>query len=190
MNPSDGIILRDTVFAFVKVFSYLLAGEGVSGRDDVLSPLAQQPLRNVSSFTLFAKSCYGNRRALGGVRAFFRRLVHSLRGVLTARQYLADQEIWDLATKIYERVDDPDVQWRQDVLEWHALPNQAFFECHLGALLRIDAGIPRGDRFATHPLDASSRGRLHPPENHLSADRIHFPQRCASTKGLVNVDSK
>lgn len=101
MNPSDGIILRDTVFAFVKVFSYLLAGEGVSGRDDVLSPLAQQPLRNVSSFTLFAKSCYGNRRALGEVRAF----IHSLRGVLTARQYLANQEIQDLATKIYERVD-------------------------------------------------------------------------------------
>ena len=32
MDPSDGIILGDTVFASVKVFSYLLAGEGVSGR--------------------------------------------------------------------------------------------------------------------------------------------------------------
>lgn len=138
----------DTVFPFVKVFSYLLAGEGVSGRDDVLSPLAQQPLRNVSSFTLFAKSCYGNRRALGEVRAFFRRLVHSLRGVLTARQYLADHEIRDLATKIYERVDDPDVQWRQDFLPWDAVPNQAFLNaiwehyCELMLVYLVAIGSP------------------------------------------------
>lgn len=67
---------------------------------------------------------------------------------------------------------DPDVQWRQDVLEWDALPNQAFFECHLGALLRIDAGIPRGDRFATHLLDASSRGACTRPK--ITSLRIEY----------------
>lgn len=82
------------------------------------------------------------------MRAFFRRLVHSLRGVLTARQYLANQEIRDLAIKIYERVDDPDVQCRQDVLEWDALPNQAFLNaiwehhCELMLVYLVAIGSP------------------------------------------------
>lgn len=43
---------------------------------------------------------------------------------------------------------DPDVQWRQDVLQWHALPNQAFLNaiwehyCELMLVYLVAIGSP------------------------------------------------
>jgi hypothetical protein len=73
-------------------------------------------------------------------------------GVLTARQYFADQEIKDLATKIYERVDWP---WmlnggRTLPMGWH--PESGFLDsrwehyCELMMIYLLAIGSP------THPL--------------------------------------
>jgi len=77
-------------------------------------------------------------------------------GVLTARQYFADQEIRDLATKIYERVDWP---WmlnggRTFSMGWH--PETGFLKarwehfCELMMIYLLAIGSP------THAVDASS----------------------------------
>jgi len=77
-------------------------------------------------------------------------------GVLTARQYFADQEIQDLATKIYQRVDWP---WMLNggktfSMGWH--PESGFLDArweHYSELMMIyllAIGSP------THPIDASS----------------------------------
>ena len=79
-------------------------------------------------------------------------------GVLTARQYFADQEIKDLATKIYQRVDWP---WMLNggktlSMGWH--PETGFLKarwehyCELMMIYLIAIGSP------THPLDPSSWG--------------------------------
>src|SRR5437773_12404666 len=78
-------------------------------------------------------------------------------GVLTARQYFADQEIKDLATKIYQRVDWPwmlnggralSMVWRPDAgllnARW-----EPFCELMMIYLLGI--------RSPPHPVAASSR---------------------------------
>ncbi len=77
-------------------------------------------------------------------------------GILTARQYFADQEIKGLATKIYQRVDWP---WmlnggRTLSMGWH--PESGFLNarwehfCELMMIYLLAIGSP------THPLDASS----------------------------------
>ncbi|OLB30307.1 MAG: hypothetical protein AUH13_12670 [Acidobacteria bacterium 13_2_20CM_58_27] len=77
-------------------------------------------------------------------------------GVLTARQYFADQEIQDLATKIYHRVDWP---WMLNggktfSMGWH--PESGFLNarwehyCELMMIYLLALGSP------THPVDASS----------------------------------
>ena len=77
-------------------------------------------------------------------------------GVLTAKQYFADQEIKDLATKIYERVDWP---WMLDggstfSMGWH--PESGFLSarwnhyCELMMIYLLAIGSP------THPVDASA----------------------------------
>jgi hypothetical protein len=77
-------------------------------------------------------------------------------GVLTARQYFADQEIKDLATKIYERVDWP---WMLNggltfSMGWK--PESKFLRarwdhyCELMMIYLLALGSP------THPVDASS----------------------------------
>jgi len=77
-------------------------------------------------------------------------------GVLTARQYFADQEIQDLATKIYHRVDWP---WMLNggkafSMGWH--PESGFLNarwehyCELMMIYLLAIGSP------THPVDASS----------------------------------
>jgi hypothetical protein len=77
-------------------------------------------------------------------------------GVLTARQYFSDQEIKDLATKIYQRVDWP---WMLNggktfSMGWH--PESGFLDarwehfCELMMIYLLAIGSP------THPVDASS----------------------------------
>jgi len=77
-------------------------------------------------------------------------------GVLTARQYFADQEIQELATKTYERVDWP---WMLNggkafSMGWH--PESGFLSarwehyCELMMIYLLAIGSP------THPVDASS----------------------------------
>ncbi len=77
-------------------------------------------------------------------------------GVLTARQYFADQEIKDLATKIYERVDWP---WMLNggktfSMGWH--PESGFLDarwehyCELMMIYLLAIGSP------THPVPPSS----------------------------------
>src|SRR5690348_12456466 len=77
-------------------------------------------------------------------------------GVLTARQYFADQEIKDLATKIYERVDWP---WMLNggktfSMGWH--PESGFLDarwehfCELMMIYLLAIGSP------THLVDGSS----------------------------------
>ncbi|MGC2753337.1 MAG: glucoamylase family protein [Candidatus Acidiferrum sp.] len=77
-------------------------------------------------------------------------------GVLTARQYFADQEIKDLATKIYERVDWP---WMLNggttlSMGWH--PESGFLDarwehyCELMMIYLLGIGSP------THPLSADT----------------------------------
>ena len=77
-------------------------------------------------------------------------------GVLTARQYFADQEVKDLATKIYERVDWP---WMLNggptfSMGWH--PESGFLKarwehfCELMMIYLLAIGS------STHPVDASS----------------------------------
>jgi hypothetical protein len=77
-------------------------------------------------------------------------------GVLTARQYFADQEIKALATKIYERVDWP---WMQNAgktlsMGWH--PETGFLDarwehfCELMMIYLLGMGSP------THPLSADT----------------------------------
>ena len=76
-------------------------------------------------------------------------------GVLTARQYFSDQEIKDLATKIYQRVDWP---WMLNggktfSMGWH--PESGFLDarwehfCELMMIYLLAIGSP------THPVDAS-----------------------------------
>jgi len=77
-------------------------------------------------------------------------------GVLTARQYFADQEIKDLATKIYERVDWPWMLNGGSTLSmgWH--PESGFLEarwehyCELMMIYLLGIGSP------THPLSAQT----------------------------------
>jgi hypothetical protein len=77
-------------------------------------------------------------------------------GVLTARQYFADQEVRDLATKIYDRVDWP---WMLNggqtfSMGWH--PESGFLKarwkhfCELMMIYLLAIGSP------THPVDATS----------------------------------
>jgi hypothetical protein len=77
-------------------------------------------------------------------------------GVLTARQYFADQEIKDLATRIYERVDWP---WMLNggttlSMGWH--PESGFLHarwehyCELMMIYLLGIGSP------THPLSADT----------------------------------
>lgn len=77
-------------------------------------------------------------------------------GILTARQYFADQEIKDLATKIYQRVDWP---WMLNggktfSMGWH--PESGFLNarwehfCELMMIYLLAFGSP------THPVDAGA----------------------------------
>jgi len=73
-------------------------------------------------------------------------------GVLTARQYFADQEIKDLATKIYERVDWPWMLNGGSTLSMSWTPESGFLEarwshyCELMMIYLLGIGSP------THPL--------------------------------------
>jgi hypothetical protein len=77
-------------------------------------------------------------------------------GVLTARQYFADQEIKDLATKIYERVDWPWMLNRGSTLSMGWMPESGFLKarwehyCELMMIYLLAIGSP------THPVPASS----------------------------------
>lgn len=77
-------------------------------------------------------------------------------GVLTARQYFADQEIKDLATKIYERVDWPWMMNRGQALSMGWKPESGFLDarwehyCELMMIYLLAIGSP------THPVPASS----------------------------------
>ena len=77
-------------------------------------------------------------------------------GVLTARQYFADEEIQDLATKIYERVDWPWMLNHGETLSmgWH--PEDGFLKarwehyCELMMIYLLAMGSP------THPIPAET----------------------------------
>jgi hypothetical protein len=77
-------------------------------------------------------------------------------GVLTARQYFADQEIKDLATKIYERVDWPWMLNRGATFSMGWMPESGFLNarwehfCELMMIYLLAIGSP------THPVPASS----------------------------------
>lgn len=77
-------------------------------------------------------------------------------GVLTARQYFADQEIKDLATRIYERVDWPWMLNGGSTLSMGWMPESGFLNahwehyCELMMIYLLAIGSP------THPLPASS----------------------------------
>src|SRR6516162_6883497 len=79
VNPYDGTNSLDTVSAFIKAFSYLLAGEGVWGRGRHLSPRPQQPFRNLFVVVVVHKnldrcaSIFG--LAFGLALEFFRRAI-------------------------------------------------------------------------------------------------------------------
>ena len=77
-------------------------------------------------------------------------------GVLMARQYFADQEIKDLATKIYERIDWPWMLNGGSTLSMGWTPESGFLNarwehyCELMLIYLLAIGSP------THPLPASS----------------------------------
>ncbi len=77
-------------------------------------------------------------------------------GVLTARQYFADQEIKDLATKIYERVDWPWMLNGGATLSMGWKPESGFLDarwehyCELMMIYLLGIGSP------THPLSADT----------------------------------
>lgn len=77
-------------------------------------------------------------------------------GVLTARQHFADQEIKDLATKIYERVDWPWMLNGGKTFSMGWKPESGFLHgrwdhyCELMMLYLLALGSP------THPVDANS----------------------------------
>jgi hypothetical protein len=77
-------------------------------------------------------------------------------GVLTARQYFADQEIKELATKIYERVDWPWMLNRGATFSMGWNPESGFLNarwehfCELMMIYLLAIGSP------THPVPASS----------------------------------
>jgi hypothetical protein len=77
-------------------------------------------------------------------------------GVLTARQYFADQEIKDFATKIYERVDWPWMLNRGATFSMGWTPESGFLNarwehfCELMMIYLLAIGSP------THPVPASS----------------------------------
>jgi len=77
-------------------------------------------------------------------------------GVLTARQYFADQEIKDLATKIYERIDWPWMLNGGSTLSMGWTPESGFLNarwehyCELMMIYLLAVGSP------THPIPASS----------------------------------
>ena len=77
-------------------------------------------------------------------------------GVLTARQYFADQEIKDLATKIYERIDWPWMLNGASTLSMGWTPESGFLNarwehyCELMMIYLLAVGSP------THPIPASS----------------------------------
>jgi len=77
-------------------------------------------------------------------------------GVLTARQYFADQEIKDLATKIYERIDWPWMLDGASTLSMGWTPESGFLNarwehyCELMMIYLLAVGSP------THPIPASS----------------------------------
>src|SRR5215470_142378 len=77
-------------------------------------------------------------------------------GVLTARQYFADQEVKDLATKIYERVD---WQWMLNSgptvsMGWH--PETGFLTARWEHYCELMMIYLLGMGSSTHPLPASS----------------------------------
>ena len=77
-------------------------------------------------------------------------------GVLTARQYFADQEVKDLATKIYERVD---WQWMLNggptvSMGWH--PETGFLKARWEHYCELMMIYLLGMGSSTHPLPASS----------------------------------
>jgi len=77
-------------------------------------------------------------------------------GVLTARQYFADQEIKDLATKIYERIDWPWMLDGASTLSMGWTPESGFLKarwehyCELMMIYLLAVGSP------THPIPAGS----------------------------------
>jgi hypothetical protein len=77
-------------------------------------------------------------------------------GVLTARQYFADQEIKDLATKIYERVDWPWMLNGGSTLSMGWKPDSGFLDarwehyCELMMIYLLAIGSP------THPVSADT----------------------------------
>jgi hypothetical protein len=77
-------------------------------------------------------------------------------GVLTARQYFADQEIKDLATKIYERVDWPWMLNGGSTLSMGWKPDSGFLDarwehyCELMMIYLLAIGSP------THPVPADT----------------------------------
>jgi hypothetical protein len=77
-------------------------------------------------------------------------------GVLTARQYFADQEIKDLATKIYERVDWPWMLNGGQTFSMGWMPESGFLRsrwehfCELMMIYLLAIGSP------THPVPANS----------------------------------
>jgi len=77
-------------------------------------------------------------------------------GVLTARQYFADQEIKDLATKIYERIDWPWMLDGASTVSMGWTPESGFLKarwehyCELMMIYLLAVGSP------THPIPAGS----------------------------------
>lgn len=116
--------------------------------------LAQVPAHEHGFFFHFVHMETGQRWAKCEVSSIDTSLL--LCGVLTARQYFEDQEIKDLATKIYERVDWPWMLNGGSTLSMGWLPESGFLKarwvhyCELMMIYLLGIGSP------THPLSAET----------------------------------
>src|SRR2546428_1477981 len=81
-------------------------------------------------------------------------------GVLTARQYFADPEIKDLATKIYERVDWPWMLNGGGTFSLGWMPGQGFFRARWGHFFELMIIFLLAVGSPSHPFDASFLGAL------------------------------
>jgi hypothetical protein len=121
---------------------------------DTLRFLAQVPAHEHGFFFHFIHMETGQRWAKCEVSSIDTSLL--LCGVLTARQYFEDQEIKDLATKIYERVDWPWMLNGGSTLSMGWLPESGFLKarwshyCELMMIYLLGIGSP------THPLSADT----------------------------------
>ncbi|MGC1619091.1 MAG: glucoamylase family protein [Candidatus Acidiferrum sp.] len=121
---------------------------------DTLRFLAQVPLHEHGFFFHFIHMETGQRWEKSELSSIDTSLL--LCGVLTARQYFEDQEIRDLATKIYERVDWPWMLNGGPTLSMGWMPESGFLNarwshyCELMMIYLLGIGSP------THPLPADT----------------------------------